>query len=360
MADTPVPTLLRRALADAMGGWGPFTVREIETLFSLHGFDEEADAPPEQGVRRQTAANLVAGIDWAHRGQKRRFLDLIQDVLEHFPRQPGESPLSAGRALRGALERTGVSVGDDDSLSPGTPSPDTPEPPVPPAATIEDDDPLDIWPPNRIRLFMSHVSADKAYVGAVAEELDSTTFACFVAHEEIRPSLRWQEIIESALDTCNVLVALVSETFQASDWCDQEVGWALGRGLVVVPVNLAAQPYGFFGSFQAIQVRERPATEIAREIAYAIVTAVFRRQRPGSEVLVSPLADGVVRAFCQSRSFDAARRRFDALKQIPPEAWSTVRRDAVREACRSNPQIREANFPRGQSVPDAVDRLIGG
>jgi hypothetical protein len=42
-----VPTPLRRALIEAMGGWGPFTVREIANLFEEHGFEESVEVEPE-------------------------------------------------------------------------------------------------------------------------------------------------------------------------------------------------------------------------------------------------------------------------------------------------------------------------
>jgi len=37
----PVPAPLRRALIEAMGGWGPFTVREIANLFEDHDLARE-------------------------------------------------------------------------------------------------------------------------------------------------------------------------------------------------------------------------------------------------------------------------------------------------------------------------------
>ena len=187
---TSVPAPLRRALADAMGGWVPFTVCEIETLFDIHGLSEDVEAPPKQGVRRQAAANRIAAVDWGDAVKQRALLDLTRQVLEHYPRQAGEPPLSVGRVLRTALERAGIAVGPNDELTPDGRTSVGPAP-GPTPHVVERDDPLDIWPPNRIRVFLSHLSTDKRIVSEIAADLEVGTFACFVAHEEIRPSLRW-------------------------------------------------------------------------------------------------------------------------------------------------------------------------
>jgi hypothetical protein len=338
-----------------MGGWGPYTVREIEVLFNLHGFEETVSAPEEQGVRRQTAADFIGAIDWDDSDSRSRLLRLIAEVLHHYPPQDGESPLSPGRALRGALERAGIVPTALESQTTG-PVLDT----VPGAADPgpQADDPFDIWPADRVRVFMSHLATDREFVQAVATELERSAFACFVAHEEIRPSLRWQEVIESALDSCNLMVAFVADGFKDSDWCAQEVGWALGRGLVLVPVAIDMQPYGFFGSFQAVQTHHAAPVQTAIQVGHAIAIAVFRGQRPDSARLVEPLADSVIDAFCASGSFDTARRRFELLRQIPPVAWTPDRRERIETACRDNRQLRDANLAGGESMPEAVAGLL--
>ena len=41
--------------------------------------------------------------------------------------------------------------------------------------------------------------------------------------------------------------------FPKSRWTDQEVGWALGRDVHVLPVRRGIDPYGFLGEVQGIQ-----------------------------------------------------------------------------------------------------------
>jgi hypothetical protein len=46
---------------------------------------------------------------------------------------------------------------------------------------------------------------------------------------------------------------LLTQDFRKSKWTDQEVGFALGKGVLVVPVSLEIHPYGFIGKHQGLK-----------------------------------------------------------------------------------------------------------
>jgi hypothetical protein len=346
-----VPRPLRRALIDAMGGWGPYSVREISNLFEDHGFDDTTPVDPEQGVRRTAAAEYLEPIDWDNADDRGRLLALIDEVLAQYPVEADEPDRGPGGRLRRSLARAieeagGRPVGDDVAD-------------LEYERTTDLDDPFDLWPPDRIRLFFSHTSQHKELVGAVANVLEKWPIACFVAHDEIEPSLAWQEVIESALGTCHALVAFITEDFRGSAWCDQETGWALGRGLIIIPIRLEADPHGFTGVIQGIPatLADSPAV-IAERIATALATAAFRTTRPGARLLIDPLADAIIDQFCRSPSFDLARRRFEFLRQIPKALWTPERRLKAATACEENNQLREAGLDDGGGpIPAAVRAL---
>ena len=50
----------------------------------------------------------------------------------------------------------------------------------------------------------------------------------------------------------DAFVALMTKQFHESDWTDQEVGFAFGRGVPLICVRLGRGPYGFIGKFQAL------------------------------------------------------------------------------------------------------------
>ena len=108
-----------------------------------------------------------------------------------------------------------------------------------------------IWRDGGFRLFLSHKAAAKKETAELREHLERFGFSCFVAHEDIHPTKAWQDEIENALASMDGFVALMTEDFHDSDWTDQEVGYALARGVPIIAVRLGKDPYGFIGKFQA-------------------------------------------------------------------------------------------------------------
>lgn len=110
------------------------------------------------------------------------------------------------------------------------------------------------WTPDHFRLFISHVSQSHGVASQLATWLhDRFGIHAFVAHADIVPSADWQNEIEESLRTMDALLALVTPGFSTSIWCNQEVGWALGRQCLAISVGLGADPPGFVARFQAVQ-----------------------------------------------------------------------------------------------------------
>ncbi|WP_295986505.1 toll/interleukin-1 receptor domain-containing protein [uncultured Variovorax sp.] len=116
------------------------------------------------------------------------------------------------------------------------------------------------------RLFISHVSKDKQIATRLKGALAAYDIAGFVAHEDIHPTLAWQDEIERALVTMDALIAVHTVGFSASMWCQQEVGFALGRGTKVISFKMGEDPTGFIGKHQALPRRNRTAEQIAEEV----------------------------------------------------------------------------------------------
>jgi hypothetical protein len=109
-----------------------------------------------------------------------------------------------------------------------------------------------IWEGDGYRLFLSHKSQVKKRVSILKQKLRGYGVSAFVAHADIKPTLAWQDEIERALYSMDGLAALLTEYFHESDWTDQEVGFALGRHVPIISVNLGRSPYGFLGRIQAL------------------------------------------------------------------------------------------------------------
>lgn len=132
-----------------------------------------------------------------------------------------------------------------------------------------DEQPISVpsyWQGGHFRLFLSHTSSKRESAHRLKDALSAYQVAAFVAHDDIEPAKEWQAEIEAALRTMDALVALVSPEFLQSRWCDQEVGIAIGRSKLVVPLRVGADPHGFLGKYQEIQTKGSNATEIAQQI----------------------------------------------------------------------------------------------
>lgn len=117
------------------------------------------------------------------------------------------------------------------------------------------------------RLFISHISKDKDKATRLKACLAPYAISGFVAHEDIHPTLEWQNEIERALYSMDALVAVHTKGFSASYWTQQEVGFALGRGVKVISFRMGEDPTGFISKRQALSRQGRTAEDIAKEIA---------------------------------------------------------------------------------------------
>ena len=125
----------------------------------------------------------------------------------------------------------------------------------------------------------------------------------FVAHADIRISEDWSAEIKNALSSCDAGVAFLTdrEAFKASTWCDQEIGWMLGRfedKVLAMRFKLNGvyqDPYGPLGGRQAQPVAENESED---QIAAKIVDWCMTR-----ESLRNKLCTSLVKAFAKARNW---------------------------------------------------------
>lgn len=110
-----------------------------------------------------------------------------------------------------------------------------------------------IWGSSGYRVFLSHKTQVKVETAALKAALKLFGVTCFVAHEDILATKEWQNEIETALESMDAFVALLTKDFHESDWTDQEVGFAVAKGVPIIAVRLGKDPYGFIGKFQALR-----------------------------------------------------------------------------------------------------------
>lgn len=146
------------------------------------------------------------------------------------------------------------------------------------------------WKANNFRLFISHTSANKEICSSLAASLSAFNISGFVAHVDIEPTREWQNEIEAALSSMDALLAVLTSDFVENRWCDQEVGIAIGRDVLVIPIRKGADPYGFIGKYQGFQSHKKTVREVAEAI-FQIVVSNQRSRQKYLDMLLSHIAN---------------------------------------------------------------------
>jgi hypothetical protein len=198
-----------------------------------------------------------------------------------------------------------------------------------------------IWTVGRLRLFVSHVSRVKASAARLKAALEPLGVDAFVAHNDIEPTLEWALEIELALRSMHALCAVITPDFHSSLWCDQEVGFALGRPVPVLTVRSGADPYGLMGKAQAI-----PGADNADAMAERVFSVLMKLESCRTLVM-----GGLIAALETAGTYAAARQ---ASRRIAGLQQHLTHDHILRmlQAARSNSQVREASY-----VPEQVEAI---
>lgn len=208
--------------------------------------------------------------------------------------------------------------------------------------------------PAPIRLFASHLDTQQRLVREVAHALvEIFSVSLFVAHTDIPIDDEWHAAIESNLQAADAGVTFLHPGFVESTWCDQEVGWMLGRGIPVFTLKFAAQvPYGPLGKKQALAVEP---TATASTIADHIVSWI--RTKP---VLSARLNASLTTALAKSSSYATTDRIWKHLQKV--QDLTTGQVGTVASALRDNSQIYGASCRvaenNGQWYPEVILPLL--
>lgn len=137
----------------------------------------------------------------------------------------------------------------------------------------------DFWTDGHIKLFVSHLSSNRARMSALKASLAHWGICAFIAHEDIEASREWRDEVEAGLETMEILAAVVEPGFKESDWCAQEVGYALGRKIDIIPLRAGLDPFGFFGKYQGIPIKGKTPEAVANEIAKLLFKKPKHREK---------------------------------------------------------------------------------
>lgn len=209
------------------------------------------------------------------------------------------------------------------------------------------------WGTQPVRVFMSHKYDDRVFIAAVKTLLhEYYGIDAFVAHDNIDPSKKWRDVIRAGLATADMLVAVLHPNFHDSQWCDQEVGWALGRDIPVAAVRRQGEPRGKDGFLEEHQDITLGTTHgggewfLARQI-FQIALNDSRTHEKGLRALAE--------AFVHSYNFDNTRALWSLIEKEP--RWESDQLRRFEYAVETNRQVYEANVA-GAGMPELVKQLV--
>ena len=169
-------------------------------------------------------------------------------------------------------------------------------------------DALSIWKQGEIRLFISHRDNHKQIANELATALEEFGISSFVAHDTIQPMRSWQVEILKALETMEIMLAFITDDFHESVWTNQEIGYALGRNVPIVPLKLQKKdPQGFIAPHQALRSNFETPWQSASELYKLLAKSLGKEGRVQS---------ALVTAFTKANSYSEAKRTFDRLKKV--------------------------------------------
>lgn len=123
-----------------------------------------------------------------------------------------------------------------------------------------------------MKIFLSHSSTDRKLATEIKKIFESIYGSqVFLAHIDIKPLKEWETVMHRELERCDVLFALLTQSFAQSEWTDQETGFAVARKILIIPIMIDTTPYGFLRRFQGFKFDktkvEYSCLKIARLIA---------------------------------------------------------------------------------------------
>ncbi len=313
----------RTAFREFLVAW---TLREIRDEFEAENIPCRRDYEPGlAGQRRTLVEQYYASLDFSNPYDVRKLLNVFEAILIKI-----SDPEVSGRLLS-FLKRDGFTYENGRISSPQISRPENSE-------VIRR-----IWGDTGFRVFISHKAERKKLATQLKAGLARFGIRAFVAHEDIRPTQAWQDEIEYALRSMDGFVALLTDDFHDSDWTDQEVGYALARGVPIIAIRIGIDPYGFIGRFQALSCSVDQA-------ALEIVKLLIKHPKA---------VDGYIKALRLVNSYAEANELATILEFLPPLTPEQIQE--IVDAYNNNDQLHGSYGFNGQNRekygPDLIDYL---
>lgn len=105
-------------------------------------------------------------------------------------------------------------------------------------------------------VFISYSHRDSDFTHKLAEEMERHQIPIWI-DDRIDYGTRWPHVIQEKIDSCMAFVLIMSDNARASDWVNNELTYAIGKGKKIFPLLLKGEPWLAVASIQYVNVRNR-------------------------------------------------------------------------------------------------------
>ena len=136
----------------------------------------------------------------------------------------------------------------------------------------------------------------------------------------------------------DALLVILMPRFKESDWTDQEVGVAVGRGVLVIPVIRGLNPYGFISRYQGLNAQGKTVAAVAGEVFQILVKSPKTRTK-----MLSCLTETTIQSKSNEEAIEKLRY-LGSIKDLPGSYLQKIQESApVSTVLTSDGPLNELN-----------------
>ena len=166
--------------------------------------------------------------------------------------------------------------------------------------------------------------------------LSAAHIDAIMARRSIAPGAKWEPTIRNYLEESSALICVATSGYSTRPWCQQEVGWALGRHAPILWIQYEPneEPCEFLASQQAL-MPDNPGDHSDVATSVATWLAINSNTRDDmAETLLNALEN--VETYEESRH---VAKLLAKLNWLTTDEWSRVEKAAA-----NNDQVRDARI----------------
>lgn len=197
-----------------------------------------------------------------------------------------------------------------------------------------------------LKLFISHAQGtQRQYAHELKGKFTRYGIEAFVAHDDIEPDAVWRVELMKHLVVMDALLFLSDEPGNASAWCNQELGYAIGSQKRVLSLLRGAPPVGFAAERQGIRSQDSASDDV--KAVYATLCS--------DEALLPVLGCGIAEQLAAVGSYNQANSLAKVIHEHPAFTHDAI--DLMNKARQENGQAAGA-FDVASAINVATKKIV--